>query len=635
MTLSGINMRIDKLYKISFISALLIGFIFLLYGYINDYPLKVVSDIPNHLANIRELSDFSKMPGNPYFENGKGEWHYGPYFLSIALIYSLFGKNTGNFYEIYLMLIVAGSFVLIFIYSAFFSFVKNYFSKEVAIISLFILPFIMGPPFVVWAQEFSWHGIMYNIFFPNSFAIGGLFLTFWTFQKLYKDFYLKYAILALVLFFSTATSHLLVGILLYMVILLYIIQEVIKCKNYSAKHVYVFIILQASLISTLFWPYYSVRDAFNSQNIDIYYVIVISMIIFGLCSLYSYVIKFFIKHFDRVKLILSSIFYLSVIFLLVNLANDPIFYIFVFFVIILWKDKIKLSFNKITTIGLILSFYFLLIFLTSYKIDSWNKLILDMSTIQEWRWFFIFVIPGVFTSFILLFNEEYSLSIWSILGISIFFISTNSPFQISGFWKISLISIFPLTILTAYSIYKSKQKKVLIMVLLLLLLIGFVWKIDQLNDNNFSKMNTPLPYVYNISNFLPNDKKVVLSDPYTSFFIAGLTNNKVLSITPEHMDISEFDRNSEGYKIIYAFYQYPEEETTWKLLKQANVTYILINKKIFPTPKDVWGFSSQVSNPAIKTDQEIQKFENLMNYSKEKQTFKYEDKDFLLIKIRY
>lgn len=574
------RIKFDQKQKSLIILPLIILYlIFPYYGIMNNYALS--DDLPVYIASIEELSDFSKKPGNPYFTTGKPDLHYGPYFFLVTIL-TIFPSNSGldildeNSGHILKWIYSMGFVNSLFLFFSFLVFLKNYSkSYEIGIIGSFLLLFMYEFPLIRWAGNISSHGLMFSFYYSQTFSLALTFLTLWMITKYFQIRDKKWLLLSLIFLNLTFLSHILTGI--FLLGLVYATISINFFKERKRSDLYLIIItLPLVLIISNFWPYYDVSEVLRSTNVT-------NLIIL------TYVLSIVTGIFILFRINLHSFF-----------------------------ECVNLKRSLFVGVSLSMALFI-------YTLSQWSTgnipTYLYSKYIDIWWLAFPTAIVGFFIlpRFISDYKEKsYLILFWILMGI-IPYILGVSGFQIKVYWRFLFFSLPAITMITSIYLYEGSKRKMKHIIILFALLIILItpFKIYEINNNPVADHFKNVPLEYSLSNILSKEQEgVVLSDPFTSYYIAGITKHTVVAVPPYKVTDYDFNDNLKRlYDVDLLFSANTESIVIEELISKYDISFIVLNKNYFykidknslETHKTKWDYL-----PATRTFREyfLTEFEN-------------------------
>ncbi|HEC92970.1 MAG TPA: hypothetical protein ENI51_08285, partial [Candidatus Atribacteria bacterium] len=206
------------------------------------------SDLYVHSACIREISKLEFPPGNAMIDGNAPDIHYGPYIVLLGYVYAITKIDP------IISLYFAGIINLILFIYFFFNFIKERFNENIAIFSTLSALF-------VWGGYDSYAGIYYladsyNYFYPQGVGYTLLFASlFFLIRAMNNDKYKLYCIISSFLLFTT---HILTGVLYFLLVYLYLVSLYISKKVEKKYYLFVFVVPFITIVLSLLWPYYSI-----------------------------------------------------------------------------------------------------------------------------------------------------------------------------------------------------------------------------------------------------------------------------------------------------------------------------------------------------------------------------------------
>lgn len=250
--------------------------LFLVLGYTTYtylVPFKSYGDIWAHIASVEELKKPFNQIGDPYFESGPKDPHYGPYFVLIAQISNLLSIDhilVMSFLGV--LSVVALYLASIFAYNSFLPHRRNF---KIDKLVLFIAIFLMWDSGrISYAGYFSLADAAITIQFPHMFALALFMIGMGLIVRLFEEqFKLNRFTLSMIV------KYVLVGIMAAGIFLTHVLTGVIFFFSYACIGLYYFLfkykfkinLLFASNIVSLivavivasFWPYYDILSPFK------------------------------------------------------------------------------------------------------------------------------------------------------------------------------------------------------------------------------------------------------------------------------------------------------------------------------------------------------------------------------------
>jgi hypothetical protein len=544
--------------------------------YLND-------DLPGHVAVVKE---FTKYPGtdykNPFIANtGRPDLHAGPYYFMVFIIYkivsiksniSLYGLDTTTS-TVLVSFILVGIFNVIFFLSSFYILCKtisrNLIFIIAALIALLLIPDI---PLIRWAGNISLHGITYQFYYPQFFAISLLLFQLWLAEKYAELSKPKIFVLLMCLSYVLFLSHLLTGLISLMLILL----RLCIFNNFKLKQrlqIYASF-LALPIIAIFTWPAFPVHAALKSTHtyllLALLYVAILPGILYQL-----------IKQRQTPKNKINRIQY-----------HEIVAYLSIIIICWIFTYKINLPlyfrFNDVNMWWLVfLPFYPALLLFLNSKIRN-NKL-LDV------------------------------LGLWAFGGILIYFLGViGGPIKV--YWRFLLLAKIPLALLLALSwsmlfIRKEFSRKFAYLVLVLII-FGVIYQLNIIRSSPTASYFRNVPYIYKAPAYFSNiNNSVILSDPFTSYYIASLSHNTVYSLDPDRA--SDYDQAfiKVRNKKIANFYNNPSINALDAINTEERINYIVVNK-IIKLNKDGTYERGQIDNTNILHLLKSKKYKGQVVYKK-------------------
>ncbi len=152
------------------------------WGILVDYGLRVTSDTPTFLALLREQALHPFAAVSPFLAApGLETSHATPYMQTLAWIWDTFvarhdatGAPIAEPVAAYRLLAVSGVVVTVVALHAFFVWARHEAGHRTAWLSVPVLLLLFGPAHVIWAGDLTLHGFLYASFYPQTLALAFL-----------------------------------------------------------------------------------------------------------------------------------------------------------------------------------------------------------------------------------------------------------------------------------------------------------------------------------------------------------------------------------------------------------------------------------------------------------------------------
>lgn len=448
--------------------------IFLLFFYfviVLRWPLHYpYSDMFHHLAQLHELQKDFISVNDPFFATGPRDPHYGPYIATISLVAKILNIDILSLFLVMglinLILFVGSAIVL---GRAFF----NVHNRELENKACYLLPILMlicwGGSAHLMSGDFSLGLLLVAAPFPATFSLGLTLLNIGFVRRFLQEPSLRLYTTILITTLVIFLSHITTGIMFFVLLIVFTLLR----RNRTS--VAIVLVIPATLLLSLIWPYFSVIDVFTSV---------------GTVHTSEFIPAFPIETWHGV---VGPILPLGVLALVRR------------------KDK------------------FLIL------------------------WFVAFFI----------------------INISYFF-----PIRPSSFWRFFPLMLVPvyLSFTEEFMTFKNNLK---VFVLLSLVVIGFVSFGNSLiyPKMEYGLVNPIEPSQFEFLGIVPKDS-IILSDPITSYHVAGLKGFTVVSVTPNHSNPLNIPETIDRYDQTMRFLKLEMSSTEIdKFLSAYRPDYLLIDKK--------------------------------------------------------
>lgn len=512
------------------------------YGFFSRYILS--EDLPNLFANVHALDEFHTPADSPFIYGGNPDFHatYTSAFISLLNKLNLFEinfiPNTFNFLNELSMNTLKICFIfsilsILLLILSLFIFSREYFKSEgKSILTLVLILLFVEIPLIRWAGIFSLHGLSFGAYYPQVFALSFLFLSLYSFQKLSKGDN-KFISLSILFPFISFISHPFTGLISFTIGMFFFSLNYLESKK-NVNVLMIFLLLFSFLLTNL-WPFVSFFKIVNS--IIPYYAVLLFLIFM---PFFAYIYSITIK---------QDIFFIGT-----QKTNN-----FIRITILIWAAIILYA-----------SF-----FLKEYAyLDSLNLWLISFG--------FFIILGGVliFSSKNNIQNHLFHIFLfWVIVSIILFILGLLGA-DIKVFWRfLSLIKI-PATFIIVdflYPFLKNKNNYLItgIFIFLILFSIANMFVVIQTsNTASYFKSISPEFFVSKEINF---SNEIVISDPYTGYFIASLTKNKVIAIPENRISDYDYYLNREGINKLNSFYS---SDNPCNEIEGLKINHIFLNKHL-------------------------------------------------------
>ncbi|MCK4339943.1 MAG: hypothetical protein KAW87_08165 [Candidatus Cloacimonetes bacterium] len=213
-------------------------------------PNTFCGDFWEHTAALEELSHNLASPKNPQLLSDIPSPRYMPYILILAIVKNITGLNVFS-----MMILASIATFLIFSIGLYF-FTKEYFNdKDQAFYTIIVMLFFWGTGFGL-SNAYNFNLLKITLCYPSIFAFSLSFSGFYFVLKYIKTKNFKYYFYSLVLGFIIFLSHSPTGSFFFLAILLLVLSE----RNNIVSKLTVFCLPIIIVISSCFWPYFSMTD---------------------------------------------------------------------------------------------------------------------------------------------------------------------------------------------------------------------------------------------------------------------------------------------------------------------------------------------------------------------------------------
>lgn len=422
---------------------------------------------------------------------------------------------------------------------SFIALLKNVSTKKSFFVYAFVFLFLVADiPLIRWAGNISLHGLTYQFYFPQFFGISLLLFILWLNEQHANG---VARILPLVFSFNLVLmlSHPLTGLLSLFLTLFRL--AVLTNQPISEKlRTYISLAILPA-VATVAWPFYPVYLTFKSTRS---YELILLMLGGVLALLFLTKRESLGRRLDwltgNYKGVKNIVFYFTIValaYVLYNLHGLPDYF--------RYKDVSIWWFAYLPLMGGLAAFF--------YPEVRKRPLLLLL-----WVWG-----SGCMMGYL--------------LGLA------GLPVKV--YWRFLLLAKIPLAILVAYTWANTEMpSKFSLRVKTLaaaLLGIGVIHQLYVMQHSSMANYFKQIPLEYKIAEKLSNENdSTILSDPFTSYFLAGLTNNDVYAVDTDR--ISDYDQHIFEKHNMKAqqFFESKSEGDFKKILEDGRVDYIVVNTTV-------------------------------------------------------
>lgn len=543
----------------------------------NFYALRVTADAPSFLVLIRDmgaepLDSHSSFFGQPDTDS----IHASPYLQVLGLIWRVMAP-TGEYGDA----LALGQFVAfvsipvtLFVLGMLWLYVRQAASTRAAYLAIPVLLMVFGPVHVTFPSDLSLNGFLYAAYYPTTFATG---LTLAVLVMLQRSSLVWSAFTSIVIALTISTDPL-NGAVLAALMILY------ACKRGEASRreaVRIPLMLAAGFLVAQAWPAFDVYATFNSNGVPVPAVVGAAFVApwawraarpRASVALRRRAPWFSTPISGRQELAVATVAALAVIALtgwgIWEMLTPP-------------DDQPLLKGNR-------RGFYWngeryrwlLLLAPAAIGLLGANRLARRGRPIAL-LWFLIFYSFGVVGS------------VAELLGV-----------HIPLYYRFILLCQVPIAIGVAYLLTQHKESGAVTLtgwVVLFVLAFKTVTLIGV--SDRLSYFGAELPGTWYMNKVIPPDSGVVASDPYTSYYIPAVTQNRVVTLSPGHADSgAEGDVAKRGYGVLHRLWAAdgPSAGRALTGLWDGGVRYVIVERFTTLRPRTLRAFVAAPYNELIK-----------------------------------
>jgi hypothetical protein len=207
-----------------------------------------------------------------------------------------------------------------------------------------------------------------------------------------------------------------------------------------------------------------------------------------------------------------------------------------------------------------------------------------LDSIHYWTFsLFPFIVLGITLSFIYIWHKrssfDFVIFFWFWGSVGIFLIGFIGV-DIKVFWRFLFLSKIPSSLFIAYflgEVSKHKKTKMMMPIISFILIISFVNMFYVVQYSNSANYFKNVPSEFKLGVILPAGSGLVLTDPYTGYFVSALTQNPVIAISENRISDYESEKNALGIDFLKKIYNL---NVSCEDITLSNASIFLINNYI-------------------------------------------------------
>jgi hypothetical protein len=565
--------------RLSVIAAVASVFVLELWAIRVNYGLRVTSDTPTFLALLREMTLHPLQPVSPFVPGAALQTsHATPYMQGLAWIWDhavashdAAGHPLTDPVAAYRFLALVGVGVTAALLHACFLWVRRSAGTRAAWISIPVLLLLFGPAHVIWAGDLTFQGFLYASFYPQTLALA---LLLYTLVLLQGDARLLRTAIAVVTVAATMVVHPFTGALLALLLATEGAWRAVRGGDWIVPS----FALAAGYLAAAQWPAYSLDHALAVAGPS-------GGLLVAVCVVLPFVVWLFARTMRALGLLPPARS------LAASEANGG--------------DVVLLRFAVagLVLVGLLAVWevWLLLQPLPDPLVHS-NRLALYWVE-DRWRWPLMFAAGAAgLVGLTRLARRGMALgALWfaGCFGIGIAGIA-GAPLPV--WWRFLLFCQLPLALGVADALARSTSSAAKRVVGVTFAFV-FVFKVATLValPKQFTYWGSPLQPAYALGSVLPPGPSLVVSDPFTAYYVPGASGHRVLSVTKAHVGSEEeLSASERGYRLLHEYYigndWWAAAQEMWK----RGVRYVVVEKHTSLAPTTLADFSTGPT-PLIRT----------------------------------
>jgi O-antigen/teichoic acid export membrane protein len=559
-----------------------------------NYGLRVTSDTPTFIALLRGMAIHPFAPQSPFLPNSTVHTsHATPYMQLLAFGWDAIAKHDplGNPVVdpigAYHYLGVIGIGVTLALLHAIFRFARSQASSRVAWITLPVLLALLGPAEVIWATDWTFHGFLYDGYFPQNvamvFALHALVTLDHTRHTQIRPTPQRLAALVL-LCAATLITHPFTGVLLALLVCGESLRRVVRREpgGWTAS-----IVLPTAFATASAWPAYSLDTAIADTGIR-------GVVFITICAAATPIIWLVTRIAPRRRPRLATRLAAAI-----TARDTPAL-----------LERIAWISLQITALLAV----WLVIVASQPNQDplvTTNRTALYWVTDQRW-WIAMFAAGyvGVIGLLRLARRGATTTPLWfvacaavGLAGAAAYTVGISIPV----WYRFLLLCQIPLALGAAVILAEAPTRRVRQLVVGTLIgSVGFRIATLVLLPATITYFNNPIQTAYALAPLMPAGTGAVITDPFTSYFIPAATGNPVFSITQAHVGSpAEKTASANGYQLIHTFFMgAPGWRDAARTLYQRGARYVLIQDQTLLAAPDLQTFSTGLT-PIYRTDDDF------------------------------
>ncbi|MBU1051270.1 MAG: hypothetical protein KJ718_01810 [Nanoarchaeota archaeon] len=422
--------------------------------------------------------------------------------------------------------------IILFVFSSFLLYRSLFGSDRGALLFTILLLVLTEIPLIRWSGIISLHGLTYNFYLPQFFALSFFFLSVYTTVEYLKNKSIKWIFFASFFSLVVILLHILTG--LFLILILISIGAYCLFNNQRIIGRNIIIGTLVSFILSHFWPLYSVLGFLSETNSYLILVLSVGLSFLGI-YVYGYLAR--MNNFKLPEMDLSKALILLLIFsiVMVQLVNSGIL------------DS-HLSFSQV---------------------NSWYLSFLPLLLA------FVLILPNFmnkgrgFLLFLILY--------WCAISFGPYLLGYVG-LPLKTYWRFLFFGKIPLVFLVSWAFDKvTERKKYIVLIYSLFVLLVFLFTFTNVVNSSVGRYYGNVPVEYKLPEVLVSSNVLVLSDPTTNYHLEGLTKNKVVSLPEDKVSDVDYEENiiriGETYKMLF------DPLSNKDLLRTYSPKFILFNKK--------------------------------------------------------
>lgn len=562
--------RVDAL-GVVFVAALAGLFGLELWAVHTGYSLRLISDSPTYLALLPQMAAHPWQPVEPFLTAAtQGDPHDSLYTQGLASAFRWWHGSAVAPLALARFLGWVGIAMSGVFLHALYLWMRSLAGARTAQRGLLVLLVLFGPAQVIWAGDFTFNGLLYASYYPQTVAMAALLYVLVLVQRPQQT--VPRVAAGVLLSALTMTVHPFTGVLLGVLLMLHGITRAYQRQEGWATGGWW---LAGGYLLALAWPAYSVSAAFADSGAPA--PLLIATCVLAPCAVRLLPRTRLTGH--RVARVVVALDQTRIDFVLASLGAVVVL------ALALWETWL---FGQPNSDPLIHSNH-----LALYWVES------------RWRWLLMLAAGSVGLSGLLrLWRRSQPLPLLWFGGCYAAGAAGAVGLPLQVWWRFLLFCQIPLAIGAGHwfgTAAPAARRARLIAVATLGAVAVFKVATLTLLPPTVRYFNTPLQQSYALGAIVPRQPGIVASDPFTSYFVPGSTGHRVLVVTKAHTaSRAELARATAGYRLLHRFYMGRNWWAAAQEMYRQGVRYVLIEKSTSLRPPTLEMFSTGPT-PLVRT----------------------------------